>query len=158
MLRALLNKFEKVLCRLLGLTGGLIWACALSLAAFYFCAVFRWPSLWFIGISIILFLCCSVLGLVLYPFFGRFSIPVFNAFANDSGHAHDDMGHAWKEWLASMCLFIALIALLIGSLLQLHVIFVIGCAVFAGYAIFAPVGLGEKKRRASSHEEETDAP
>jgi hypothetical protein len=33
---------------------------------------------------------------------------------------------------------IALIALLVGSLFQIHIIFAAGCALFVGYAIFAP--------------------
>ncbi len=87
MLRAFLQRLEGALHRVLGLLGGLVFAFALSEVVLYLFAVFRYHILWFIGGSAAAFLCCSGLGLVLPRFFARFFVPVFNALANDPGHA-----------------------------------------------------------------------
>jgi hypothetical protein len=80
----------------------------------------------------------SVLGLFLHRYFACFLIPVFTAFANPDGHAHCDDGFSRKGWLAGICLFIALIALFVGALFQIHISFALGAVLFFGYSLFAP--------------------
>ena len=146
MMRPFLKRIENVLDRVLGLLGGLVCAFVASLAAFYFCAIFGCHFLWFVGASAISVLCFSLLGLVLHRFFARFFIPVFNGLANEDGHARDDDEYSWNEWIACVGLFIALIALFVGSLFRIHIAFAVGAILFVGYAIFAPKVFRERKR------------
>ena len=137
-MRQFLKRFESILDRALGFFGGVVCAVAASLAALYACTVFRFHLVWFIGAAVFSLLFFSVLGLLLHRYFACFFIPVFAAFANPDGHAHCDDGHSRKGWIAGISLFVALIALFVGALFQIHISFAVGVVLFCGYSLFAP--------------------
>lgn len=137
-MRQFLNRFDNTLDRVLGFFGGVVCAVAASLAALYACVVFRFHLVWFAGAAVFSLLLFSVLGLFIHRYFACFFIPVFAAFANPDGHPHCDDGHSRKGWIASISLFLALIALFVGALFQIHMSFAAGAVLFVGYSLFAP--------------------
>jgi len=132
-----LKRFESTLDRALGFLGGGVCAFAASMAAFYFCAVFRYHFFWFAGVAVFSLLLFSALGLFLHRYFACFFIPVFIAFANSDSHVHCDNELSRKGWIAGISLVLALIALFVGALFQIHISFVTGAILFVGYALFA---------------------
>lgn len=137
-MRELLKRLNGMLDRILGCLGGGVCAVAISLAAFYVCAVFQFHIIWLGFVSVVSLLLFSVLGLVLHRYFACFLIPIFNAFANAEGHAHCNDGHSGRQWIAAVGLLLALVGLLFGALFQIHVMFAAGALLFVGYAVFAP--------------------
>jgi hypothetical protein len=122
-----------LLDRVLGLFGGLVCAFVTSLAAFYICGVFRYHILWFIGASAVAVLVFSLLGVSLHRYFTLFFIPVFNFFGNGD-YDHKPL----KAWLAATALLLALLALAVGALFQVHIVFAVGAGLFGVYAASAP--------------------
>jgi hypothetical protein len=141
----LLKKFEVVLDRLFGCLGGLICAFVASLMAFYVRGVFHYHFLLWVAACIASLFVFSLLGLIWPRYFLCLAIPVFNGFSNADDMTHLDDHSSWKEWLASLELFLALIALMVGALFQIHLIFAVGVFLFIGYAILAPRIFSDKK-------------
>lgn len=136
-MRHLLKRFDNMLDRILGCLGGVVCGVALSLAAFYVCAVFQFNIIWFGFISMASLLLLSGLGLLLHQYFSCFIFPIFNAFANAEGDEHSDDGYSGRQWLTASCLILALTALSVGALFQIHVMFAVGTLMFTYYALFA---------------------
>ena len=116
------------------LLGGLLVAFAVSSAAFYLCAILHLHVTWFVIAAIASGLLFSLLGVFMHRFFSRFFAPVFTFFSSPHGHVHCDDGYSWRAWLAGIGLLLALLALRIGALLQIHVVVAFGVLLFCIYA------------------------
>jgi hypothetical protein len=126
-----------MLNRILGCLGGGVCGVALSLAAFYVCALFQFNIIWVGFVSMASLLLFSGLGLLLHRYFSCFLFHIFNAFANAVGDEHSNDGFSGRQWLAAACLILALTALSVGALFQIHVMFAVGTLMFTYYAMFA---------------------
>jgi hypothetical protein len=104
----------------------LVCALAAVTATLYGYVVFHFPFLMVVVGGMLLVVLFSGLGLVWPRYFGLYFIPLFNALANDIGHEHSGGGFPWKIGIASTSLLLGLIALVIGAVFQLHVVFAMG--------------------------------
>ena len=122
---------------LFGLIGGLVWAFATCLVTLQLNTALKLNPLVPLTVCILLATGFCLGGLFRPRYFGLFSAPLFSAVAGDGAQfTTDDV--KWTGCATVLGLFLALLALLLGTLFRSALATLIGTLLFVAYAVVAP--------------------